>query len=348
MTKSHVLQSTGKLLSTLICTIPLYAHAELTALDESDLENISGQLGILIDDFKFFGHPDANIQLTFDTSLAEDSGYIDHISIYGSDSSPTCINAATPFSSCSGLSVGTVSDPIQFDIKNSSGISYVELLLPQNRSSESGIDADFRVLTNTYQSTGKIDISWVSIRDLKLAGTSMKLWSHGSAAGVNGGQPLGMSMESVLNARLDLAIDFGNSRAVNNEYEKLPPHSTNDTPGGDNKGILRLVGLELSEMRLGLFPHLPVTAGTINRDLGQAGHDPTLCSAAACAPDLYVEMPVVPNDPVVWGALYSTPRASITIDEFYMGSTSGGTPHLIGSAEIRDVRIQHIRLETRG
>lgn len=320
--------------------------AELRPLDNSELELVTGQLGLIVNDFKFFGHADANIQLTFDTSLADDSGYMDHISIYGSDSSAGCHTNPT-IAGCSGLSIGTASDPMRLNIKTASGYSYLEFLFPQNRSSESGIDADFRVLTNTYNSTGKIDISWVSIRDLKLAGTSMKLWSHDVLTGYNGDNPLGASIENILNANFNLNVDFANSRATSNEYEKLAPHSTNDTPKGDDKGILKLVNVDISNMRLGFFPTLPVTAGTINRDQGQPDHDVSICSSAICAPDLYLEMPSLPNNAATYNAYYATSRATVKVDQVFIGA-SGGSAYNVGSAEIRDIRIQHLRLETRG
>ena len=357
-------------------TAPVFGNAQLQALDEAELADVSGQVGIVLDDVAIIGDPDASVQLSFDTDLSADSGYIDHVSIYGSDSNAASCNPANPsalpsIAGCNGVDIGTAADPIVLDVGFASSTSYIELRLP-GASSQSGIDLNFRAVvagqgfdknnSGTVEASEQnlvfADTTWWRIKNLKLPNTSMRLWSNntqlrtGASGFANGGQPIGLSIETVTNLTADeLYFDAANSRNYNSStatYQAFAPNSTNDGPrsgssgfagnsDGRLKGVMRLSNVSITNMRLGWFPLLPLHFGSIDK-------------GASTKPEFYLEMPLLPNVASTYNAFYALPKANISIGSVEMGTatSAAGDTNLynVGSLSIQGLRVQHLRIQT--
>lgn len=375
----------GTFVFALIALCAQTACGQLVPMDDETLSDVHGQIGIVLNDVEIIGSPNSSLQLTFDSNLSSDSAYIDHIALYGSDSSATC--AANPsIAVCEGVDIGTFSDPITFDIvtENPSSPTYIEQKLP-GKASQSGIDLQFRLLVTGrgYDEDGNgvvsaiesnnlfADVTWVNIKDLKIYDTGIKLWSSpnmpsgrqtnplspdnfaipGGAAGA-----IGMALESTANISLgSLEVNTRNSRGFNikNEtYKAFAPFSTFDTVDkseDSDRGAIKLSDVEITNLQTGWFPHMPLFFGSINRD-GTSTNAADGCNASSeCAPGFFVATPVLPNIPAVYNEFYNDiPKANVSIGAIQLGKDLSDNIFDLGSIEVRGIRVQHLRLEING
>ena len=102
--------STTLLLNFSVCS------AQLQPMDDGDLEQVTGQFGIVLDGIKMVADPSANLHLSFDTDIAADGGVIDNASIVGSGGCDSWTAGAVTLAGCNGISIGTFANPATFDV----------------------------------------------------------------------------------------------------------------------------------------------------------------------------------------------------------------------------------------
>lgn len=364
--------------SKLIISSTLLLHfsvcsAQLQPMDDDDLEQVSGQVGIVLDGIKLVADPDANLQLSFDTDIAADGGTIDNVSIVGSGTAGSACNSwdnanLPTLGSCNGISIGTSTNPITFDVGTASGASYLELKFPGGVAGSpstngagsitfdetgwgTGIDLNFRLVAygQGFDKDGSGAIStaesnlifadpvWVQAKDIKAPGSELRMWSDATK---------GASFASNINLTIDeLNIDYSNSRAYNTitqSYEAFAPNSGGDGPrsgtgafsgsaDGSTRGLIKLTDIRVANLGLGVFPSSGLTFGSIH-------------NGASSQPGFYLEMPAWTAAQTNGGAGYyaTVPKTDISIGGFQLGD---GANNNIGSATITGVRIQHLRIE---
>jgi len=323
--------------------------------------DISAGLGIALNDIEFIGDANANIQLTFDTNIGSDAGYIDHIALFGSNNNGNACRNNPSLANCNGLQVGDLSDfgnaakRINLDFKTESGITFAELLWPTDAAGEStGIDLQFRLVTTGvkaglgFTDDFFADITWVKARNIKLEDTSFRLWGSGpldssiktvdtttglpTATAYNSGAKLGVVSSGIINASFDLDIDYANSRAItqSEQYKKFPCTSCGwDTAADTPRNLEGAVTFPQSQTKL-------IGVKIENLRLGYYPYLPTVVgsierSGASNAPDFFVETPMIPNNSAIYCSIYdagggcggvASTKANISIQRIQMGTPS--------------------------
>lgn len=368
-------------------------HAAMTALDDNELSDVSGGLGIILNEVEFIGDPNASIQLTFDTSLGSDAGFIDHIALFGSNSSAAC-RANPTTAACEGFTVGNINNPgsvndrINLDVVTDVGanagsdITYIELRWPTTSIGEpTGFDLQFRVVTTGIANTANgdsarpyadsffADSTWWKIQNVKLEDTWLRAWGSGplrssvkyvnpitgvpdNARQFNDGDNLGVVFAGMLNLSFDLEASVASAVGVREDepYRKFPGGgSGTNSPSTNPASIIRLSDARIENLSLGFYPYLPLSFGSIA---------PTV---AGEAPNFYLEMPSLPNDPTILAAFYNrtiNPKANISIQQITLGvdGTASPAPFNFGHStvssqsafEVNGLNIQHLRIQTCG
>ena len=354
-----------------------HSHGALKELDDSSLSEVSAQssIGLILDDVQIHGDSNANLQLSFDTNLGgDDSAFFDHVSIYGSDSGAAC-DENPSITACSGVDIGSFSNPIELNLGTEENITFLELKWVDSQAGvDSGMDIQTRFTTVTPGTSGvgesssstsyKIDTSWLFLQDLTLADSSIRLFSSDaldtfevgndgliSNNRINGENPIGLGFTGLINTSFSFFIDAGTDLGFGGtgptpETQKLAPFSSDDRPrhrGTSNsanasEGFL-IFDAQLENLAIGYYPYLPLRFGSIDRNNG----------GTANRPDFFLEVPIVPNDPGIYNAFYANqPKANIQLNNITLGHDVSGNPYNVGSATLRDIRIQHLRIETNG
>ena len=368
------------------------ACAQLIPLEEKDMGEVTAGVGLALNDVMFIGAPNASIQLTFDTDIGADGGFVDHIAIHGGRnafSSETSYNTCLESPSivnCEGATVGdlsnlsAVANRINFNVATEANTNYIDLAWPTNNAADdTGIDIQFRLVTfgevspddtpRPYADGFFADITWWRLQNIKLTGSAVRLWGSRelsssvkevdpltgvpSTTNYNGGKPVGLGFAGLVNATLDIAASVANSDAIREDepYKKFPGGGTaNDTYGTGphgRGGVILANGITVSNLGLGFFPYMPLSFGSID--------DPT----PGEAPNFYIEVPSLPNDPTITAAFYNRtqhPKANISIQQLALGNNASNTDFFfLGDASgaqkamnIQGLNIQHLRIQTCG
>jgi hypothetical protein len=345
----------------LIISVTLLLHfsvcsAQLQPMDDGDLEQVSGQVGIVLDGLKLVADPYANLQLSFDTDIAADGGSFDNVSIVGSGNGAACDawnNGALPsLGGCNGINIGSSTDPITFDVDTESGVSYIQLKTPTTWTS--GIDLNFRLVAYGQgfdkNNSGTVDATesnlifadpvWVQAKGIRLPSTELRVWSDSTK---------GFSFKGNINLSIDeLNIDYSNSRPYNTitqSYEAFAPNSGGDGPrsgsgftgaDGSKQGVIKLTDISVTNLALGVFPSSGLTFGSIDNGVSNQ-------------PGFYVDMPLWTATQAngATGYYAEVPKTDISIGGFELGRTVADPllGYSIGPAAITGVRIQHLRIE---
>jgi hypothetical protein len=365
----------------LIISVTLLLHfsvcsAQLQPMDDSDLEQVSGQLGIVLDGVKLIGDTDTNLQLSFDTDIAADGGTLDNVSIVGSGNGSACNawDAANlpSLGSCNGINIGSSTDPITFDVNTESGVSYIELKTPTAWTR--GIDLNFRLVAygQGFDKDGSGTISpaesnlifadpvWVQAKNIRIPDSYIRVWSNntnlkeGASGFVNGGDDVGASFAGNLNLTIgELNIDYSNSRGYNTitqSYEAFAPNSgvTASSTTGDGplsgSGFVSTNGNSNGSTR-GLLKLTNISIS--NLSMGVFPYMPlhfgSLDNGVGNQPGFFVEVPMLSNDPTLYNDFYANvPKTNISVGSFQLGD---GANRNIGSANLTGVRIQHLKVE---
>jgi hypothetical protein len=298
---------------------------------------ISAGIGIALNDVTFIGDPNASLQLTFDSAVGgvadSDSGFLDHIALFGSstsgtscDASPTVGGVINP--DCKGINVGDlgnlslVANRINLDFRTESGTTFMELAWPTAAAGEStGIDLHFRVVTSGTK-TGLgftddffADVTWWRIQNIKLQGSALRMWGSGvlnnkvvevdsttglpTAAPYNGGVAVGMGMATTINAEFDLVASVASSDVANQneQYKKFPGGGSGDDSGRFNGGLGNANHADnKSRVELENVSIQNLTMGFFNDLPLVFGSIDRTSGGNDKAPDFYIEAPMVPND----------------------------------------------------
>ena len=378
---SRIIISTTLLLHFSVCT------AQLQPMDDEDLEQVSGQVGIVLDGIKIVGDTDANLQLSFDTDIAADGGTIDNVSVVGSGNGASCdsfnAGALPSLGSCNGISIGTSSDPITLDVLTDQGSTFIELKLPGDATGPSeagsggnfsfdysgwgtGIDVNFRLVAfgqgfNQDNSPGPLstaesnlifaDPVWIQAKNIRAPGTELRVFADATN---------GVSFAGNVNLSIDeLSIDYANSRSfdtVNNSFEAFAPNSTGDGPrsgSGFGSGSNTSDGSVQGVIKLGDIK-------VANLSLGAFPYLPLTFGSipnGSDQPGFFVEIPLLaPENAAAFYA--NVPKTDISIGTFELGSLGSEAdgdplsllqqPFNVGSAEITGIRIQQLRIALGG
>ena len=340
----RIIISTTLLLHFSVCT------AQLQPMDDEDLEQVSGQVGIVLDGIKIVGDTDANLQLSFDTDITADGGTIDNVSVVGSGNGASCdsfnAGALPSLGSCNGISIGTSSDPITLDVLTDQGSTFIELKLPGDATGPSeagsggnfsfdysgwgtGIDVNFRLVAfgqgfdqdnsgtlSTAESNSIFaDPVWIQAKNIRAPGTELRVFADATN---------GVSFAGNVNLSIDeLSIDYANSRSfdtVNNSFEAFAPNSTGDGPrsgSGFGSGSNTSDGSVQGVIKLGDIKVANLSLGVFPGSglsfgsIDNPGNDPL--TGKRNQPGFYLEMPA-------WTAAQACGTCAVGSTDGYYGS----------------------------